>query len=135
MSLPNDYIDRDQQLVTMFAVSFGAMVFGGIHLTAWKFSFPSRADQVLWWSASIASTGLVSTILILPCHGKNITLASYYSYYSTLLALYDLDSVQISGCSLCYSSIDPLDGNLPHSLFLPPDAYVSTFAASIPHVG
>ena len=39
-----------------FGLILGSLVFGGIHLAAWTFEFPTRTEQVLWWSASLWCT-------------------------------------------------------------------------------
>jgi hypothetical protein len=39
-----------------FGLILGSLVFGGIHLAAWKFEFPTRTEQILWWSASLWCT-------------------------------------------------------------------------------
>ena len=132
MSLPNDYTDGDQGLVTLTGVGLGTMVFGGIHMAAWKFSFPSHADQVLWWSASIASTALVPIILI--CRAAERMLGwpaptAHYWHY-TIWTVY-----KFLGVLYVIARLILLVEIFRTLYFVPPDTYVFTFAASIPHIG
>ncbi|PWY91623.1 hypothetical protein BO94DRAFT_533749, partial [Aspergillus sclerotioniger CBS 115572] len=30
----------------------GGVVFGGVHLVAWRFAFPTHIEQILWWAAA-----------------------------------------------------------------------------------
>ncbi|KAI0550588.1 hypothetical protein F4679DRAFT_541912 [Xylaria curta] len=42
-----------------------SLVFGGIHLIAWNFEFPSRAELMLWRASSLTST-ILPLIIIMP---------------------------------------------------------------------
>jgi hypothetical protein len=65
----SDYIDRvklEKENVigpaptwTYLAGLATFLVFGGIHVAAWNFHFPSLAEQVLWKVSSIGSTALI----------------------------------------------------------------------------
>jgi hypothetical protein len=57
---------RDNHLLFMLSIFLPAL-YGGIHLSAWKFDFPTRAEAILWKTASLIIIG--SGILIITISG------------------------------------------------------------------
>ena len=60
---------RDILLVGILFINLPA-VYGGIHLSAWKFRFPSKTEQLLWRIACFAIIGAIpitcfSTVILL----------------------------------------------------------------------
>lgn len=52
----NDVVELQGRLPLIFQLmAFAAFMFGGIHCLAWNFAFPSRAEAILWRTASVAS--------------------------------------------------------------------------------
>ncbi|KAF3023599.1 hypothetical protein E8E14_012058 [Neopestalotiopsis sp. 37M] len=52
----NDIVDMEGNVPLMFALmAVSSLVFGGIHCSAWNFTFPSRTELILWRVVSIAS--------------------------------------------------------------------------------
>jgi len=47
-----------------FSMAAG-LLFGSIHIAAWNFAFPSKAETILWRVAAVASTAMPATILLL----------------------------------------------------------------------
>ncbi|RAH63554.1 hypothetical protein BO85DRAFT_444801 [Aspergillus piperis CBS 112811] len=67
----NGFIDESEDpsklsnIFTDLWMFIGSMIFGGIHLIAWDFQFPTTVEQYLWWAASLWCTAcvLISTWL------------------------------------------------------------------------
>ena len=110
----------------VFTTILSIALFGGIHLFAWNLDFPTNIEQLLWRAAAL-------TVAIAPT-------------VSALLVL--LESVvrnrtdQISKWSVIFLAPAYLSARLYiivesfRSLyFLPPGAFISTWAANAPHVG
>jgi hypothetical protein len=130
--VPNTYLNSSGY-GDMYGIVFGSLVFGGIHLAAWKFDFPTRTDQILWWSASVFCACLIITFLVagfstmalvdLPplrnywdddkAFGWAFFLVFFFYAVARLILLVEIFR------TLC---------------FLPPDAYISTWASNVPHV-
>ncbi|EHA19944.1 hypothetical protein ASPNIDRAFT_39363 [Aspergillus niger ATCC 1015] len=58
-------------MLTDIAMFIGSMVFGGIHLIAWDFQFPTVVERYLWWAAALWCTACVvaCTLLVLTLFG------------------------------------------------------------------
>jgi hypothetical protein len=65
--IPNDYLPHGlPQRVHPFLFLLAAITvaFGGMHLIAWNFEFPTLAEKIAWRSAALASTCLPSIVLL-----------------------------------------------------------------------
>jgi hypothetical protein len=130
--IPNDY-SRDEY-GGVIGLAFGGLLFGGIHLAAWKFDFPSRIEQVLWWSASLWCTCSIFAVPIF-----TLAVGSLFTAIDDLDKYVDFEKVLDSGLVLLILSYGLARLYLIVEVFrtlcfLPPDAYISTFAINIPHV-
>ncbi|KAI9644085.1 hypothetical protein NHQ30_007437 [Ciborinia camelliae] len=126
--IPNDaiYTHDDAWLI---GFEFGSIVFGCIHVAAWNFVFPTRIEQIIWWSTSVWCTVFVLIYTLIPYCGmvcfrdfKRIATPRELAWGAApLFFLYALARlfllVEIFR-SLCY---------------LPPSAYIATALANIPH--
>jgi hypothetical protein len=97
----------------------GCVVFGALHIAAWNFIFPSRAEQIVWRATSLYCTNLfvffVLALLTFSTKMENFFFVSFsISYF--LARLFLLAEIFRTLC------------------FLPPSAYVATWASNIPHV-
>lgn len=122
----------DEDNGEILALLCGLMIFGGIHIAAWKFDFPSHAEQILWKASSLWCTlgSIVLILLILLLEFEFIsdkvterllsvmakTFTAIYIVLYILARLYLLVEIFRTLC------------------FLPPSAYYSTWAANILHV-
>lgn len=124
--IKNDDSDgiEDSAWDVFFLGTLGAVLFGGIHIAAWNFRFPSRIELILWRCASTYATAFMPCLIILRvidglgCLGRDaggiyIPLLSGLYLTSRLFLLIEIFR------TLC---------------FLPPDAYVSTWVTNVPHV-
>jgi hypothetical protein len=112
----------------VFGLFFGTTVFGAVHIAAWNFVFPTPVESLLWKIAAILCTaaGLVFagfTILARLLEGSR---RSIYLWFVPLIYLIPPSYVlcrlflvvEVFRC-LC---------------FLPPSAYIATWATNVPHV-
>jgi hypothetical protein len=66
--ISNDSYQRSDkakvQSVTIW-LAIATLVFGGIHIAAWNFDFPTPAERILWRVCSILSSTLPSVLLVI----------------------------------------------------------------------
>ncbi|PMD66117.1 uncharacterized protein K444DRAFT_580867 [Hyaloscypha bicolor E] len=105
----------------LLGLGLGSSLFGGIHVAAWNFTFPSKVELILWRVASIYCTVFFILFLVL------LTIPDRFQWFedqmtklvSSLYVLARVFMVVEMFRTLC---------------FLPPDAYTSTWATNIPHL-
>ncbi|KAF8857200.1 hypothetical protein BDZ45DRAFT_436793 [Acephala macrosclerotiorum] len=121
------YDDHDSRHV--WAGFIGTLVFGGIHLAAWNFEFPTHVEQILWRYASVTCTCLFVAIFFLSL------LHDLLKHLGTGISLH------IQTCIVGFSMFIYVVARLVLLVelfrtlcFLPPSAYISTWAANIPHL-
>ncbi|KAF7874221.1 hypothetical protein EAF04_002893 [Stromatinia cepivora] len=129
--IPNDAIYPYDEDTWLIGFEFGSIVFGCIHVAAWNFIFPTRIEQILWWSTSIWCTVFVLIYTLIPycgmiCFGdiKKIATPRELAWGAApLFFLYALARIFLlveAWRSLCY---------------LPPDAFIATALENIPYIG
>ena len=122
----NIYGSNDDFASLVLALTFGATLFGGIHVAAWNFSFPSKIELIFWRCASIYATAFIPSFLVL---GLALTVLQedlfnkVMSFFSPLLSFLYI----VARLFLLVEIFRTL-------CFLPPDAYLSTWATNVPHV-
>ena len=108
----------------------GSVVFGGIHLAAWNFNFPTRIEQILWWSAALWCTCF--SVVLPPWEllayrlGDAIKLRDSYNNFIRLV---------VPGGLYFIARLYLLVETIRTLCFLPPDAYIATWATNVPHIG
>jgi hypothetical protein len=109
----------------LIAMTFGAVLFCGIHVAAWNFTFPTRTEAIFWRCASIYATAFMPTIIVLGLIGhflgfvQDIVNKAILPLGSILYLVARLFLLVEVFRTLC---------------FLPHRAYLSTWATNIPHV-
>jgi hypothetical protein len=107
------------------ALTLGAVLFCGIHVAAWNFTFPTRTEAIFWRCASIYATAFMPILLVLELithdlefldHIKGRAVAPLLSILYLAARLFLLVEVFRTLC------------------FLPHRAYLSTWATNVPHV-
>ncbi|MCJ1372293.1 hypothetical protein MMC20_003516 [Loxospora ochrophaea] len=138
--IPNDFTGAhgSEDNSDAYGLLLGTTVFGALHVVAWNFDFPTHAEQIVWRVTSIyiatalfilLAVGIFMELIrilvsgIFPSHesksGKNRD--NYiYLVFAIIYVLSRLFLLVEIFRSLC---------------FLPPDAYISTWTANIPHLG
>lgn len=115
---------RNRYVVAMLMVTI--VLFGSIHLAGWDFAFPTPQERLAWRIMCLASVLLPLIIFWIPLLSQDPSSWLYSWVDLSLLLLWILYLlvrtfviVEMFRCLL----------------YLPPSAYVSTWASSIPHVG
>lgn len=119
-----------QALLTVMDEGFaiGGLVFGALHCAAWHSPFPTPVERLLWRIASIASTVLLWCYYLVLLGDIHIRQPGFVKK-----GLLVLEAVIVVGYVLARSF---LVVEMFRSLcFLPPEAFRSTWAINIPHVG
>jgi len=130
LRIKNDYVEEIEGGnfalgIGMLAMAFGATLFGGIHIGAWNFKFPSRIELIFWRCASVFSAAFgppLIFLIILSVFLRDrgliniVILAPIWSFLYVMARLFLLVEIFRTLC------------------FLPPDAYISTWTTNIPHV-
>jgi hypothetical protein len=96
----------------------GSVVFGALHIAAWNFVFPTRVEQILWRATSLYCTSFILFVVFDALLPRKIQ-GTYAIGVSILYFLSRLFLVVEIFRTLC---------------FLPPSAYVSTWASNIPNI-
>ncbi|KAJ5151147.1 uncharacterized protein N7482_010399 [Penicillium canariense] len=112
------------------------VVFGSFHLVAWRFSFPSDTERLLWQIASLAITVIpavilvVMALLLLQVSGKTRSGSGektllWFSLYPMILVSALFTLVRLFLIVEAFRSL----------YFLPPSAYIATRSSNIPGIG
>jgi len=122
MEVPTGAMGDNEQMLAVVVMIFGATLFGGIHIGAWNFEFPSWIELISWRCASVFSTayGITLSVLtvIIAKKAPNVyrIVRSMWTFLYAMTRLFLLVEIFRTLC------------------FLPPDAYISTWTTNIPHV-
>jgi hypothetical protein len=115
--------DGGLQLLT--AMTLGAVLFCGIHVAAWNFTFPTRTETIFWRCASIYATAFMPTLLVLGVITPSLEFLNYV-----------MDKAVLPLLSILYlvARLFLLVEVFRTLCFLPHRAYLSTWATNIPNV-
>ena len=131
LRIENDTVERSKDEnyestlpLAMIVMAFGATLFGGIHIGAWNFEFPSRTELIFWRCASVFSAAY------------GLTLIMFGISTSTAHVPVKIEGIFISMWTFLYvmARLFLLVEIFRTLYFLPPDAYISTWTTNIPHV-
>ena len=104
-----------------YATMTGATIFGGIHVGAWNFIFPTNIELIFWRVASLYSTIFGPIMLII----------------LYIIAATDIEPLVLISPFLVFfyviARLFILVETFRTLFYLPPLAYVSTWTANIPH--
>ncbi|KAJ5736749.1 uncharacterized protein N7483_001874 [Penicillium malachiteum] len=155
----NTFSNEDTGWHTDWVVIIGSIAFGAVHLIAWDFHFPTRIEKILWWtSASLCSCcvpvlGLLTYILngmldfdqelvnraednVLQ-ERKGLAVLERWSLEASVIFMV-IVSVVLAGIWILLAIAYIVARfyifvEIFRTLcFLPPDAYVGTWAANLP---
>ncbi|KAE9381125.1 hypothetical protein N431DRAFT_476026 [Stipitochalara longipes BDJ] len=130
--IPGKY-SKQTGRVQFVGLLLGGMMFGAVHVAAWDFEFPSLAERNLWRVASIVCTAVpffTFLIAILPWvedEGKHEILDEIRQIFLRCFLILMWVMYFASRLFLLIEIFRTL-------FFLPPSAYVATWAANVPHV-
>lgn len=128
LPIPNDYssdIDEGQNWTR--GLIGASTVFGALHVVAWNFAFPTRIEQIIWRATSIYITipfpVMVTSYFMLDLTG----LAVLFPTPPRCMVRAIIVSYILARLFLLIEIFRTL-------FFLPPEAFISTWSANIPHL-
>lgn len=115
-------------IIVMLVGPAATVFFGVIHLTAWHFNFPSKADQLAWRCASIYVTSYAPVLLLLPMPSVAISVRLLKSsgQRGILVTYAILSYFHILARLVMWLEI------FRSFLYLLPGAFIKTWASNIP---
>jgi hypothetical protein len=126
-SIPNDVTPKslarrdDNVLYFGLGMALGSSLFGGIHVAAWNFTFPTKVELILWRVASIYCTVLFGLFIVV------FALRSRFQWFQVQMTKLVSSLYVLARVFMIVEMFRTL-------CFLPPDAYTSTWATNIPHL-
>jgi hypothetical protein len=112
-------------------LTIASVPMGAIHIIAWNYLFPSFVDLTLWRVAAVLSTATVFLFLIV-AEGVEILDRRTFSRWHQILGM----AILIALIVAYFGSRLVLMVEMFRCLFfLPPEAFVTTWTANIPHIG
>jgi hypothetical protein len=123
--IPNDALQPSHAVIYLhFGVAIGGIIFGAIHIGAWNFHFPTPIEQTLWRAASVLSTAL------LPVMYSVLLVNEFFARIPQLpIKIWDI----LFGGLYLAARLFLLVEIFRTLFYLPPEAYVTTWATSVPH--
>ncbi|CZR67416.1 uncharacterized protein PAC_17315 [Phialocephala subalpina] len=118
----------------VWPLSLGCVVFGGIHLAAWNFDFPTRVEQILWWIASLWCTFSVFGLLML--YFFLVFLQDHWNSWDQWggTEAVGLGLLRFMPAAYLLARLYLLVEIFRTLCFLPESAYIATWATNVPHV-
>lgn len=131
-TLDNGKAGKREVRVVLVVVSISAALFGGIHVVAWNFPFPSTIELIFWRCATVyTTTAPVCSVLLLFLVGQfehsTQGLTYHLATFCLTLAAAPFFLYPIARLFIIVEMFRTL-------YFLPPGSFVSTWAPSVPHV-
>ena len=114
----------------------GATLFGAIHLLAWSFAFPTPVERLLWRISALltATVPVVAEISFADLLGGEMKLwLDDHIGYGCLNWLWR-KFLQILALTYVLARLFVLVEVFRTLYFLPPEAYLTTWSANVPHV-
>lgn len=126
---PTELISSNAIISQVAGLIVGGMVFGAIHISAWDFIFPTLLERKLWWAASVICTAApLFCLLILMLIGAIHWLDTPgFHFTAELIIMMPFMLYIVARLFLLVEVFRTL-------YFLPPSAYVATWAANVPHI-
>jgi len=111
----------------------GSAVFGGVHIFAWNFAFPTWYEQIGWRVTSTFCAGIIPSFVILAVLMYPFLICSDSLKY-LVRRFYKLLEYLIPPLYVL-ARLFMIVEMFRCLLYLPPSAYVSTWASNIPQIG
>lgn len=117
----------------IFGLFLGTTVFGAVHIAAWNFVFPTPVESLLWKIAAVLCTtmGLVFGVVIRILFSFNTGSSGYI--YDTMVVI-QFFSVFLIPLSYVVCRLFLVVETFRCLCFLPPSAYIATWATNVPHI-
>jgi hypothetical protein len=107
------------------------LLFAGIHLAAWNFDFPSRAELIVWRLATVYTVGFGPVALSVNLIVKHISVDLIVKKLR-LRGKYSV-SVRVSSSIYVLARLVIVVEAFRTLFYLPSDSYVPTWTSNIPH--
>jgi len=133
--IPND-CTRFEGVLGLLLIS---VPFGAIHLAAWNYTFPTQIDQDVWRSAAVVIT--TATLVFLGGFAAVEVFEKTVKYvFGSRRAKNTVDTIfdyLLAATVIIYTlaRLALIVEMFRCLLYLPPDAYLKTWASNIPHFG
>ncbi|MCJ1320453.1 hypothetical protein MMC15_005792 [Xylographa vitiligo] len=125
--IANDAFEPSKEIVYMHVgIGVSGAVFGGIHVAAWDFTFPTEVERDLWRLASVMSMTLLPILYSALLYNEFVR----YIKYRLFIKIWNLTF----GILYLAARIFLIMETFRSLFYLPPDAYISTWAQNLPHV-
>jgi hypothetical protein len=128
VSIPNNAIHTHSKWEPLASVTAILVVFGGLHLLAWNYEFPTQVERGLWQASAIitlATTPWFYILRLIPEHRRFARLQN-----SLIVMIYWIMLVIFVA-----ARIFVLVEVVRSLAFQSPETFRTTWAASVPHVG
>jgi hypothetical protein len=120
-SIPNDVDHVDDTSYWLMSITVALIVFGGLHLLAWNYEFPTPIERRLWQASAIVTIATMPTEWLFFKATKSTWLVTLVS--SILLFMFVAARLFI------------LVEVVRSLAFQSPETFRTTWAANVPHVG
>ncbi|KAF8855820.1 hypothetical protein BDZ45DRAFT_692315 [Acephala macrosclerotiorum] len=132
--VPNSYNRGRQGIALDFTGNFegliiGGVVFGAVHITAWNFTFPTKAELILWRVASLWCTASVLVGFFI------YTLSFFSERLDELVGAVSISLIVLIAVLYILARLFLIVERFRTLCFLPPEAYVTTWTSNVLHAG
>lgn len=127
VSIPNNAIPADTEDPFRHSVTAILVVFGGLHLLAWNYEFPTHVERILWRASAIVTLATMPLLFITRLINNHLKFDPHQnvSYGFSLIAV----SLFVAARAFILVEI------IRSLAFQPPETFRTTWAANFPHVG
>jgi len=128
ISIPNTSTPITGKNDLSLSIAASLAVFGGLHLLAWNYEFPTQIEKTLWQASAIvtiAAMPLVYALFSIPEHHR---FASYHDVFMLLTIFGLLGALFAARAFILVQIVRSL-------AYQPPETFRATWAANVPHVG
>lgn len=124
-------MDQDWTIVLVF---FGAsMLFGAIHIAGWNFFFPTQVEKTLWRCASVYTTALSIVVLVDVLLGELAVFMFSGLLREDIIPSFETGASTFISVLYILARLLILVQTFRLLVYLPVDAFLSTWTANIPH--
>jgi hypothetical protein len=126
------YFDATSSTTSVFwGLEIGSVIFGAIHLAAWNFVFPTSIERTIWRIASIFCTSglfVFSGCAIIDSALESFEISTFLSdFFLLVITLLTCFGYVLARLFMVVETFRTL-------FFLPPSAYIATWASNVPHI-
>jgi hypothetical protein len=127
------------RIIFMVGSATGSVIFGGLHLFAWNFTFPTNIEKLLWRIASLLFVSLplfvIGITVVVNTLRKNKARSSSQPRSLQKNSLIEIQMVLMFFIiSYTLTRLFIIAEVIRSLFYLPPMVFASTWASSVPHV-